>query len=229
MGHLISHFAFTPEKCTYSLDIDYLLFIPRDEHYIPVRHLHVNHKYPTLLMCHGNTADIGNYNLNLLSQLYCANICIFDYAGYGLHTNTCPSEEDTFKDARAVYHYLINNNINNIIIYGKSLGTGVACQLAYEVQTDKLILVSPFLSARQVGTNVWIPGDIFKNDKIASCIYSKTLIIHGTSDHLVTYCHGYYLSKKFKNLYYFYPLQGCGHNDMYNDEFFTCIKAFIHK
>ena len=243
MGNFIEKVAFVNVPCTYDENIKHLQFVNRYEyhlstmstHDIPVRHLHVKDNYPTMLMCHGNAEDIGHCNLEMLAEQFNANICIFDYSGYGLHTCKISSEEYCKKDVVAVYNFLIktkNIDPDKIVIYGRSLGTGIACYLAHYVKDDKyqpqkLVLISPLMSAVKIITNNWLPIDKFENYKLAPEINCLTLILHGNNDRVVPYECGVQLSTEFKNLYKFYTLKGCGHNDIDTFNYYKEINEFL--
>ncbi len=244
MGNIIETAAFSAvPKCSYDKNIEHLTFVERDDlnssyittHNIPIRHLHKSNDYKTLLMCHGNGADIGHFNLASLSEKFEVNICIFDYAGYGLHTCKTPSEEHCENDVIRVYEYLVFQkkiNPNNIYIYGRSLGTYMACFLAHYTRNDverpqKLILISPLMSAAKVVTDVWIPIDRFANYYLAPEIKCSTFIMHGNKDDVVPYSCGKNLSKMVPNLYKFYTLKNCDHNDIFTNKYYREINKFI--
>lgn len=245
MGNIVEKFAFPPMTSSYNQNISYLSFVPRSSNgycvkeiqSVPVRHLHVDDNWLTMLMCHGNAEDIGMYDIEELSEQFGCNICIFDYAGYGLHTKGIPSEYDCQKDVVAVYKYLINDrkiNPKKIVLYGRSLGTGPICYLAnyiydrnYLVKPKKLILVSPLYSAASTLTYLWVPGDIFKNYCLAYNIGCSTLIIHGSKDNVVPYDCGKELAKLFPNLYKFYTLKNCGHNNIFTLNYYNEINNFL--
>lgn len=244
MGNLIEKVAFVNVECTYNENVKHLQFIEREEYCfssvsqykVPIRHLHVNDDYKTILMCHGNAEDIGYNNLETLSEQFNVNVCVFDYSGYGLHTCKISSEDNCKKDVIAVYDYLINTkniNPNKIVIYGRSLGTGLACFLAYYIRNDKdqpqkLILISPLMSAVKIVTNTWVPIDKFMNYKLAPKINCSTLILHGNKDKIVPYECGYELSTGFRNLYKFYTLDGSGHNNIDTHDYYKEINEFLN-
>ena len=225
MGIIIDKFAFKNKNCTYNKSLPYLKFIKRTStelstvktYYIPIRHYHIDDSLPTLFICHGNAEDIGECEPEELSKKFNANIFIYDYAGYGLHSCRTPSESNAQEDTIEVYKYLIKKvNPQNIIIYGRSLGTALACFLAYNSKyynkrtPQKLILISPLYSAISCITDYWSPIDKFMNYILAPHIKCHTLILHGMDDTIVPYKSGYDLAKKFKHLYKFHPL-------IYND------------
>lgn len=124
-------------------------FFPRD-----------NARY-TVLYCHGNAGNISaGGRLYAVCQLLDLNlqVLIFDYQGYG-RSEGRPSETNTYADARAAYEFLCRNkNIaeKNIVIWGKSLGTGVAIQLAGQKNKIRgLVLLCPFTSMLDVARNIF--------------------------------------------------------------------------
>lgn len=88
---------------------------------------HLSDNVPTMIMCHGNAEDIGYYHVPSISELFGINLCTFDYAGYGLHFEHSPSEDACFKDV------LKHLRPNKLIIYGRSLRTGIACYFAHKM------------------------------------------------------------------------------------------------
>lgn len=242
MGAALSRFVFIDLKPSYDTNIEYLEFITRTEtrmsygleFKVPIRYYNENHEY-TMIICHGNAEDIGQTTPVELSKLFGVNICLFDYAGYGLHSCKYPSEYRCQDDVIAVYKYLVNDklvNPNKIILYGRSLGTAVSSFLALYCETNNtpvagMILISPFLSICKIKTDIWIPGDMFTTYLLAPKIKTHTCIIHGTKDDIINISHGQRLSELFENCTASY-LQDKGHNDIIND--FECsniIKQFI--
>jgi pimeloyl-ACP methyl ester carboxylesterase len=66
------------------------------------------------------------------------DVFIFDYRGFGDSTGE-PTEEGLIRDARYVYDWLHNatNGQRKIYIWGQSLGSAVACQLAARLSDDE--------------------------------------------------------------------------------------------
>lgn len=109
---------------------------------------------PTVLFCHGNAGNITHRldaMINFRNQGW--NVLLFDYRGYGDSSGT-PSEEGTYRDARAAWDYLVNDKgiaPERIVLYGESLGGAVATWLATQVKPGALVLDSTFSSAADMG------------------------------------------------------------------------------
>ncbi len=102
-----------------------------------------------ILYFHGNAASIENreprgafYHKNGIGLLFA------EYRGYGGNAGK-PSEEGLYKDGRAYMEWLLKDrkiDPSRIVIYGESLGTGVATQIATEYKARAVVLETPFLS-----------------------------------------------------------------------------------
>jgi len=235
MGSIITSFALPKTKVTYNRDLPYLTFVKASYGNIPVVHYHRDDYLPTLLMAHSNGEDIGQFNVKKLSHQFNANIVVFDYCGYGLNTCKEASEDHCYHDIEHVYIYLIRCGIlaENIILYGRSIGTGVASHMArllckHKIPT-KLILVSPFKSVIRVMINLpYCPGDLFNIEKMAPNITCPVLIIHGCQDKLTDYRQSVALSALFPCLTQFVTIHGCGHHELTKrEEYIDAIHSFV--
>lgn len=253
MNAVLSSIVFPRIFPSYNETLSDLLFVTRKDdddlcsigitHRIPVRIYNRKENKPMMLMCHGNGEDIGAYNPINYANLYDVNVCVFDYPGYGMHSNNSASEEGCQQDALTVYHYLVNDlsiDPNKIIIYGRSLGTAIACYLTHYLCTNcdelpplGLILVSPMMSVLRIVMDhllaFLIPGDMLMNYIYAPSITCPTLIVHGNKDTVVPYSCGQQLSTYFTNLDSFVTIEDCGHNDIYCDKFQLALRSFIHR
>lgn len=149
---------------------------------------------PTILFCHGNAEDLGHYSraIQRMSMEWRSNICVFDYRGYGLNIGTT-NQENCFDDTHSVYEWLTEQKDvknKNLIIVGRSMGSGPACQLAEFLSVKKieikgLILLSPLESAARVALSFSLPGDVFTNYRRAPNINCPVLIFHGSADTVI--------------------------------------------
>ena len=158
----------------------------------------------TVVYFHGNAMDIGHCHsmVNYLNRsLGCSVLCV-EYPGYG-PAGGSPSEEGCYAAADSAYDYLRTVRgvpAAQIALYGYSLGTGVATDLAARVPVGALILEAPFLSTFRVVTHVKIvPFDRFDNLAKIDEVRCPLLVIHGTADRVVPFEHGRELFAAAKN------------------------------
>lgn len=129
----------------------------------------------------------------------------FDYRGFGISEGE-PTEEGIYLDAQTAYEYLMNEkgiSPENIIIYGYSLGSGVATKIARDNYCKGLILESAFKSIPAMGEEMYpfIPINMIAT--IAFDSYSRIdkinvpkLFLHATDDRLIPISHGKALYEK---------------------------------
>jgi len=151
------------------------------------------------LFFHGNAEDI-NLAFEILNHIrYSLNINVIapEYPGYGIYSGR-PSQEGIFEDTLIIYDYLtINMKIpkENILIFGRSLGTSPSTFLASRKDVAGLILISPMLSIKTVVKDILgkyislFMKDRFENKKMISHVKCPILIIHGQNDVLINYSH----------------------------------------
>ena len=75
------------------------------------------------------------------------NFMAMEYPGYGLYTGMKANEDQIKEDAETVYAFIINSlhkKQNDILVFGRSIGTGPACHIASKYEPLALILMSPF-------------------------------------------------------------------------------------
>lgn len=148
----------------------------------------------TLWYFHGNAEDLGNVE-PLLRKLHDAGFAVFafDYPGYGL-SDGHPSEKSIYAAARTARTYLrevLKVPANRTLLYGRSLGSGPAVQMATEERAAGLVLQSAFTSAYRVITH-WhlLPFDQFENLNKLPHVHCPVLVMHGREDHVIPFYHG---------------------------------------
>jgi pimeloyl-ACP methyl ester carboxylesterase len=134
---------------------------------VPGARLHALHlKLPAprgvVFFLHGNGGSLDNWFVNL--EFYRrANFDLFmiDYRGYGKSSGRIASEAQLHADVRAAWDAIAPQyaGVKRVLI-GRSLGTGLAAQLATQVNADGLILISPYRSMRALAGEIypWVPG-----------------------------------------------------------------------
>jgi esterase/lipase len=112
-----------------------------------------------MLYFHANAEDLGRAH-KFLSYVYLylkLHILAIEYPGYGVYKDERDRDgataEKIFTDAECVYKFLrdtIRWKESDMLICGRSIGSGPACQLASRFKPAGLILVSPHTSIRGV-------------------------------------------------------------------------------
>lgn len=151
-----------------------------------------------ILYFHGNSGSLQRWEKIMEELLPLGwDILIFDYRGYGKSTGR-RDEKLMFKDAHLMYDWAKEKYTpNNIIIYGRSIGSAMATYLASEVQPPKLILETPFVSMPDLFYSYYpfLPHIFsfkyqFRSDIYIQKVKCPILIFHGTKDIVVPYSQG---------------------------------------
>ncbi|MEM1221600.1 MAG: alpha/beta hydrolase [Verrucomicrobiota bacterium] len=165
----------------------------RDEERIAARYYAVKDSPKLILYSHGNGEDIGHGHL--LYQMFQQNgvaLLAYDYPGYGLSSGKA-TEKGAYAAIEAAYKYAnetLGYQPEDIILYGRSLGSGPSCWLATQHRFGGIILDGAFTSTFRVLTQRKIlPWDKFNNLKRIPSIDCPFLIIHGTKDQVVPFSH----------------------------------------
>ena len=171
----------------------------------------------TILYGHGNAEDLGVIRplLPALRELGVA-VLAYDYRGYGTSEGR-PSARAAYEDIDAAYGYLTRDLAlppQRIILYGRSVGSGPAVDLAARQPVAGLILESAFVTAFRVMTRVpLLPFDTFRNiDKIGR-VGCPVLVMHGLADDIVPAWHGRRLLAAAREPKRALWVPGAGHND----------------
>ena len=180
----------------------------------------------TWLWFHGNAGNISHRleYLKLLHDELGVSVFLFDYRGYG-RSEGKPSEEGSYRDAQAALTYLRSRgdiDSERIVYFGRSLGAGVAVELATRESPLALILESPFPSVPALARRHYpfLPiGPLLrtKYDSIAKIgsVKASLLVLHGDRDEVVPLEAGRSLFEAAREPKQLHVIQGAGHNDTY--------------
>lgn len=175
-----------------------------------------------VLYFHGNMKNIGFYGKympNFTSQGY--DVLMMDYRTFGKSTGKL-NEDLIYQDALHMYQIARKRfEPDQIIIYGRSLGTGIAAQLAAVRDCKRLILESPYYSVQDVAKHFipFYPHGLMLEFKFPTYTYlpkvtAPVSIFHGTDDHTIPYSSGEKLRQYFKPGDEFIPIEGATHNNL---------------
>ena len=194
----------------------------------------------TWVWFHGNGGNIGHRveELALLHQRLQVNLFIFDYRGYGRSQGT-PTEKGTYLDARAALQYLVERpgvDPDQIVYFGRSLGSAVAVELAVARTPRGLVLVSPFSSVREMAKLAvpfpavgWLVRNHYPTISRMPNVQVPLLVVHGNLDETIPIAQGRKLFEAANQPKTFLVLTGAAHNDTYiaaPDAFFGALEQF---
>jgi hypothetical protein len=196
---------------------------------------------PWLLICHGNGGNISEAGRPLhyagLRDLG-LNLLAFDYRGYG-ESGGKPAEPGLYRDAEAAYRYLrdtLGVPADRIVIFGHSLGSAVAVELAARVPASGLILDGALTSVTDRGQELypfvpvrWIAGSRYASiEKIGNLRLPK-LFLHARRDEVIPIAHGRRLFDAAPPPKRFVELEG-GHGDAFDVDsatYYGAIRTFL--
>jgi fermentation-respiration switch protein FrsA (DUF1100 family) len=195
-------------------------------------------KFKTILIFHGNAGNLFNrvYKLNELNKLD-VNILLISWRGFSGNKGK-PTEKNLYHDAEEAVKWLNNRGAisKNIILYGESLGTGVATELGTSNAFGGIILESPFTSIANAAKIYYpyLPVNIILKDRYDSIgkirnITTPILIMHGKKDNIVPQKMGLELYEKANQPKFSYFPENDDHMMEYNDNLLNSIKLFINK
>ena len=201
--------------------------------------LHFKNEVPkgVILYFHGNAGDLsrwGEIALYFVEKQY--DVVIMDYRTYGKSTGKL-SPDVLFSDAQLFYDYTLEHyKENEVTLYGRSLGTGIATQLASKNTPKQLILETPFYSLLDVAQSMFpiLPVSLFLKYKLPSFEFIQQVscpisIFHGTSDSVVPYESGKKLYEAIPDANKsFFKIEGGDHNNLVSfPEFHEGIKKVL--
>ncbi len=146
---------------------------------------------------------------------------IYDYRGFGKSTG--PLNETGFhQDAKALYDYLKTKFAEqDIIVVGRSIGTGFAAKLASENNPGLLILITPYYSLKELAKKYFplLPVGLILKYNLKTYAWvkkvkSRVVIFHGTEDEVIPFEQAVRLKNSLKHQDLLISIKGAGHNDL---------------
>lgn len=182
-----------------------------DDDAIPVYSGHVADSLPCLwfqaqnsstvfLVCHANAEDLGLYydTARTLHEQFQVSVLAIEYPGYGLLQNIRASEENCYRAALVAMRYLVVElgvSYSQVMLLGRSMGSGPALFLASKFPVAGVILINAFMSvsdvaAKYVGRLSSLAyGGVFMNKRMIKHVSSPVLFIHALADKVVPVSH----------------------------------------
>ena len=195
---------------------------------VAINALHFKTENPkgVVVYFHGNAGNLSSWGevaLDFTRLNY--DVFIPDYRGYGKSTGKIQSEAMLHRDAAVAYDYLRKRyNENQIIVYGRSIGTGIAVHLARETRPRMVILESPMFNMRDLAKYHYplIPSALIasilkyqlRTDLWIADVRCPVYLFHGTIDDIVPYSSSERLIKLTKTESRLITIPGGGHNNL---------------
>ena len=191
---------------------------------------------PTVVMFHGNGGSLRGerYRLKHFKDAQMGAL-LLAYRGYSGNAGV-PNEQGLYADARAALDWLGQNGVasTSIVLYGISLGTGVATKMAAERAVGAIILESPYTSTVDVAAFrfpivpvSWLMEDRFESLSRIRMITEPLLVMHGDSDTVIPQRFGRQLFDAANEPKQGFWPHGLGHNDIFDHGGFETALEFI--
>ena len=192
--------------------------------------------YKTLIYFHGNAGSLENriHKLNHFQDMN-INFLIIAWRGFS-GNNGKPSEQGLYEDGKSAIDWLIKKGVSekNLILYGESLGTGVATHLAQNKNFAGIILETPFTSMIDAAKIFYpyIPvklllKDKFENYKKIKKINIPVLVMHGEADQIVPFKMGKKIYEIANQPKYSYFTKYDNHMMEYDKNLLTALNKFL--
>ena len=192
--------------------------------------------FKTILFFHGNAGSLENrtYKLNHFKDLN-LNFLIIAWRGFNGNSGK-PNETGLYEDAESAIRWLKTKGVEdkNIILYGESLGTGVAVEVAQNKKFAGIILESPFTSMIDAGKFYYpyLPVSLLLKDKYETIkklknVNSPILVMHGKKDKIVPFHMGKEVFQKANEPKFSYFPDNDDHMMDYNEDLLEILDNFF--
>ena len=179
---------------------------------------------------HGNRGNLDEWFIN--TEIYRRNnmdLVMLDYRGYGKSTGQIDSEAQLRSDVRAAWEQVAPHYVGKKrVIYGRSLGSGLAAGLSADLEREKTppdmtVLVSAYSSMHTLAAQIYpyVPQAVLRyplrTDQLLGKIKSPLLLIHGDRDELIPPSHSHSL-KALSPQAQLLIVNGAAHGDVHQFE-----------
>jgi uncharacterized protein len=193
-------------------------------------------KFKTIVYFHGNAGKLENriHKLNHFKDMD-VNFLIISWRGFSGNSGK-PSEQGLYRDGKSAIDWLKNMGLTekDIILYGESLGTGIATQIAQNKKFAGLILETPFTSMVDTAKNIYpyIPvgillKDKYENEKKIKNINMPVLVMHGEADQIVPFKMGKKIYEIANQPKYSYFTKNDNHMMEYDENLIFALNSFM--
>ena len=182
----------------FNYNFEELFLKPEEEVVINALHFKGENPKGVILYFHGNAGDLSRWGLiteYFVKKQY--DVFVMDYRTFGKSTGAL-SEEALYKDAQFCYNYVkAQYREDQITVYGRSLGTGIATFTASKNQPKQLVLETPYFNIQDVAKHRFpiFPVKYLMNYRLPTNEFIARVtcpisILHGTDDMVVPFTSG---------------------------------------
>jgi len=186
----------------------------------------------------GNAEEVLSSAVHSLSHWDVRRMLVTNYRGYG-GTPGQPSQDALFGDALAVYDYAAKQSgimAGDLVVVGRSLGSGVATYVAANRPVRGVVLITPFDSLQGVAKALYplLPVGLllkhpFRSDLLAPAIKSPVLMLVAADDSIVPARHAQRLFEVWSGPKQIHILPGVGHNDVTDAaQYYPLLNEFLN-
>ncbi|MBT5433584.1 MAG: alpha/beta hydrolase [Alphaproteobacteria bacterium] len=192
---------------------------------------------PVITVFHGNAGHIGHRTAKLAPLADAGfGLLLVEYRGYGGNPGK-PDEDGLYTDGRAALDWLAVQGIagDNLVIYGESLGTGVAVTMASERDVGAVVLEASYNSLAEVAGGLYwfVPFashavmDRFDSGERIATIGAPVLMMHGAADNIIPLRQAQTLHSAAAEPKEFWLADQAGHNDLYDHGAAEVVLGFL--
>lgn len=182
-----------------------------------------NPEKKTIVFFHGNAGN-ATQRMAMMNVLIDAGytVVLAEYRGYDDNPGK-PSEQNIKSDADKLIEYLLKNETaeKDIVLMGRSLGTGAATYLASKFDVHALVLISPYTSLPDIAASTYpvfpvrlLMHDKFDNKNIIGDVTAPIIMFHGDNDRIIPIRFAQRLFEAAGKTKQFHRLPNSGHNDL---------------
>ena len=188
---------------------------------------------------HGNAGNVY-HRLDEYRRLRRSGTSVFavSYRGYA-KSGGSPSEAGIYRDGKAAFDYVTKEMgfpPSRVFIFGRSIGSTVATDLAQDKGIAGLILVSPLSSASDLAADMGVEFasmlvvKAFENDKKIKRLKAPLLVIHGNRDGTIPIGLGRKVFDAAISQKFFHEIEGAGHNNLssrFHESYWKAVSVFL--
>ncbi|MGB0748881.1 MAG: alpha/beta hydrolase [Magnetospiraceae bacterium] len=193
---------------------------------------------PTIVIFHGNAGNLASRDFKARVYLDAGfGVVLAEYRGYGGNPGN-PTEEGLYIDARTILDDLVRKGVRPelTVLYGESLGTGVAIQMATEGRGAAVVLEAPYTTLPDMAANYypWAPVRQLMKDRFESIekignLSIPILVMHGDEDRTIPVFMARDLAAAATGTAQLVIFPGGGHTDLYSHGAAARVVGFLEQ